>query len=232
MANKDDLLNLNNNKKNIKKPLVYGAIAFLVFIIGVLGVAIYNNSTSKQDNVVIPPQIQEQDQNQDQDTLFKEVPIEEENTTADGTLADKLLKNENEKQQPNVQQTVQKETTAAEKTENKNSVQTDVKAKEETKTKKAAVSVKKETKKTVSNKKYYIQVAALMKYKKPNQKFLNLLKKEGYNYILYNTSYVKNGQKIEVVKILVGPYDKNEAKKALRKIKSNITQNAFIYKVK
>ena len=70
--NKDDLLNIEN-KKNIKKPLVYGATAFLVFIIAILGIAIYNNTSSKQDNVVLPPQMKEETK---QETMFKEVPIE------------------------------------------------------------------------------------------------------------------------------------------------------------
>jgi len=220
MPNKDDLLNLNNNKKNIKKPLIYGAIAFLVFIIGVLGFAIYSNSTSKQDNVVIPPQIQETN---DQDTMFKEVPIEEDNTTKEKTLADKLIQNENEKPAQVEEKPVQTKPEA--KTEKPQVKEPEVKT--EVKSKPA-----KPVKKSVSAKKYYVQVAALMKYKKPNKKFLNLIKKEGYNYKLYETYYVKDGKKIEVIKILIGPFDKNQAKKELKKIKNNITQNAFIYKVK
>ena len=42
MEKNDDLLNLEqSSKKNLKKPLIYGAIAFLVFMIGVLVFAIY-----------------------------------------------------------------------------------------------------------------------------------------------------------------------------------------------
>jgi DedD protein len=219
MPNKDDLLNLNN-KKTVKKPLIYAALAFLVFIIGVLGFAIYNNTSSKQDNVVLPPQIQEVKQ----DTMFKEVPIEETNTTNDKiNLADKLIKNENKNTQ-----TSKNTKEALEKIE-KEKVKTEVIKQEP---KKEVNTVAQKNKKPLTTAKYYVQVAALMKYKKPNQKFLNLIKKEGYNYKLYETYYVKNGKKIEVIKILIGPFDKTTVNKELKKIKNSITQNAFIYKVK
>ncbi|AZV46586.1 hypothetical protein C3L23_04645 [Nautilia sp. PV-1] len=232
MANKDDLLNLNDNKKNIKKPLIYGAIAFLVFIIAILGFAIYNNTTSKQDNVVLPPQIKQEKQ---QDTMFKEVPIEEENNTAqnnnEGNLADKLIKNEKQSEEAN------KAAPAQETQKPAKSVQTNKNMQEQPVTEKAKTPVKaekpvKHVKRTVADKKYYVQVAALMKYKKPNKKFLEIIKREGYSYRLYRTYYIKNGKKIEVTKILIGPFDKNTAKKELSKIKNTITQNAFIYKVR
>ena len=88
---------------------------------------------------------------------------------------------------------------------------------------------KKETKKTVKN--YYIQVGALMKYKRPNEEFLNLIKKEGYNYRLYETTYTKNKKEIKIIKILVGPFSKEEVTKELIKVKRKISKNAFIYKI-
>ena len=101
--NRDDLLNLED-KKNIKKPLVYGAVAFLVFIIVILGFAIYNNASSKQDNVVLPPQMQEK--SKQSENMFKEVPIEnntnlqtQEENNSDESLADKLIKEEKKSQQ-------------------------------------------------------------------------------------------------------------------------------------
>jgi DedD protein len=226
--NKDDLLNMDN-KKNIKKPLVYGAIAFLVFIIAILGFAIYNNASSKQDNVVLPPQMKEETK---QDTMFKEVPIENEtnNQPKQENLTEKLLKEKPQEQTKTKNKEENRENKKQEKTTQK---QIEQPAKKTTKTQPVTQPVTQPKPKTaVSSNNYYIQVAALMKYKKPNKKFLELLKKEGYNYRLYETYYVKNGKKIEVVKILVGPFSKNEVKKELNKIKANITQNAFIYKVK
>ena len=225
MPNKDDLLNLNN-KKNFKKPLIYGAIAFLIFIIAILGFAIYNNASSKQDNVVLPPQIKEQKQ----ETMFKEVPIEESAAVNEKkeNLADKLIKEETDKEKKEAES--EQNITTVKETKNKTEETTKAVKPEIKKTQTKPVSKKQAS---VSNGKYYVQVAALMKYKRPNQKFLNLIKKEGYNYRLFETFYVKNGKKIEVVKILIGPFSsKIKAKKELKRIKQNITQNAFIYKVK
>ncbi len=235
--NKDDLLNLNDNKKNIKKPLIYGAIAFLIFIIGILGFAIYNNSTAKDDNVVLPPQVNQETKKQE-DTMFKEVPIEEDNSEENSNAnIVKNLTNENNKKenQTNVDQTINKNNIIKEnKNINKqkeavvtNTPKTNKIAKTETQ-KHKTIQTKKLTKKV----KYYIQVAALMKYKKPNKKFLKLIKKEGYNYRFYRTSYVRNGKKIEVTKILIGPFTKNSVRHELKKVKEKITQNAFIFKVK
>jgi len=229
--NKDDLLNMDN-KKNIKKPLVYGAIAFLVFIIAILGFAIYNNASSKQDNVVLPPQMKEETK---QNTMFKEVPIENETNKQpqqEEKLADKLLKEKQEQTQTKTNKDNQaKEIQEVEKHE-KTAQKPAYQPTEKTSKPQPVTQPKQKTKTAAATKNYYIQVAALIKYKKPNKKFLELLKKEGYNYRLYETYYVKNGKKIEVVKILVGPFGKNEVKKELNKIKANITQNAFIYKVK
>jgi DedD protein len=221
MANKDDLLNLNT-KKTVKKPLVYGAVAFLVFIIAILGFAIYSNSASKQENVVLPPQIQQQKQ----DTMFKEVPIEEEKKKQDtDTLADKLINNEKnateQKSEP-AEKPVENAKTQKQTEKNTASVNSADK-KVKAKTEKPAV---------LSGEKYYVQVAALMKYKKPNKKFLAIISKEGYKYRLYKTYYVKDGKKIEVTKILIGPFGKKQVREELKKIRNNITQNAFVYKVK
>jgi DedD protein len=222
--NKDNLLNIE--RKNVKKPLIYGAIAFLVFIISILGFAIYDNTSSKQDNLVLPPQMQEK--SKQSENMFKEVPIEnntnlqtQEENNSDESLADKLIKEEKKSQQSDKQSNnINK---IKPKEEKKNIEKPIAKTKElKPKEKKVKTSIKK----------YYIQVAALMKYKKPNRKFLQLLKKEGYNYKMHETYYVKNGKKIEVIKILVGPFSKSEVKKELKKIKAKITQNAFIYKVK
>jgi len=226
MSNKDDLLNLDT-KKSLKKPLIYGAVAFLIFIIAILGFAIYNNTSSKQDNnVVIPPQIQEDKK----ESMFKEVPIEETKNDNENVASKPVTKEE--KPKPEIK-----------KTEVQNNVPVK-EAKTETKPAPAPTAVKKEkvspkpkenTKQkhpVNKNAKYYIQVAALMKYKQPNKKFLNLIKKEGYQYKLYDTYYVKNGKKIPVVKILIGPFDKKNVRKELAIIKDKITENAFIFKVK
>jgi DedD protein len=222
---KDDLLNIKP-KKNIKKPLIYGAIAFLIFIIAVIVYAIYSNT--KEENVVLPPQVNTQ--SKQENTEFKEVPIED-NTT---TLSQKLIVNdETTKKTENETKNTNKD--SVNNTENKeNKLQTQVNsASSKNKTKVKSNTKQNKTTKQITKIKYYIQVAALMKYKKPNKKFLNLIKKEGFNYIYYHTYIVKNNQKIPITKILVGPFENEKiARKELQKVKEKITQNAFIFKVK
>jgi DedD protein len=224
---KDDLLNIKP-KKNIKKPLVYGAIAFLIFIIAVIAYAIYSNS--KEENVVLPPQVNTQPKEESNE--FKEVPIED-NTT---TLSQKLIKNESTEINTSVVN-IKKPEKKAVSNQEKIVPETEKKVSNQIKNnvKNNTVTVPKKTKniKKTVNGKYYIQVAALMKYKNPNKKFLELIKKEGFNYRFYHTYIVKNNQKIPITKILIGPFENEKIARAkLKIVKEKITQNAFIFKVK
>ncbi len=221
MKNKEDLLNLNNNNKNPKKILIYIAIFFLIFVIGVIVYAvIQGNSTSKnQSESVIPPQVKEE-------PLFKQIPIEKENNTSS-------IKTETN----NSQSITNKDVNVTKINESKNIEKVKQPIEIQTQnTKKISQLKPKKTKTHIVSKKieskYYIQVAALMKYTKPNKKFLELIKKYGYNYTFYTTVINRNGKKIVVHKILVGPFNsKKEAKKQLLRVKKYITQNAFIFKV-
>jgi DedD protein len=227
---KEDLLMDNGNKNNLKKPLIYGAVVFLIFIIGVIAVALFQNS--KNENQIVPvdnkpqevapkPQVQTQTQ-----TDFQPLQVEEEKPKIN---KEKLIENTEKNQTKSVKP---KETAApiakTPKTKPENVKKEAVASKPVVK----SVSKPKSTK-TVTQGKYYIQVAALLKHAKPNKKFLQIIKENGFNYTFYVTYINKNGEKIKVTKILVGPFkDKKEAKKALVKVKQKITQNAFIFKVK
>jgi len=220
---KDDLLNIKP-KRSIKKTLIYGAIAFLVFIIGIIIYAIYSNSN--QENVVIPPQVNETPK---QTNEFKEVPIEE-NTNI---LSQKLIKNNEEKNTSIENSNIKNSPNVINKNEN-SVIKNKPEEKKEIKNTKEVIKIKTSniSKKNI-NTKFYIQVAALIKYKKPDKKFLNLIKKEGFNYKIYKTYITKNGKKIPITKILIGPYESEiKARKTLKKVKEKITQNAFIFKVK
>jgi DedD protein len=222
---KDDLLNIKP-KKNIKKPLIYGATAFLIFIIAVIAYAIYSNS--KEENVVIPPQVNETPKEKTSNTKFKEVPIIEDDTI---TLGQKLINSEKNTKEEN--KTTQKKPIENKETEivNKPPLKPVKPVKKVAKVENKKPKINKSKK--VSKIKYYIQVAALMKYKKSNKKFLNLIKKERFNYITYHTYILKNNQKIPITKILIGPFDSESVARAkLKIVKEKITQNAFIFKVK
>ena len=215
MENKEDLLNLNN-KKNPKKILIYVAAAFLVFVIGVIIFALVGGNSNKKENTIIPPQVKEE-------PLFKEIPIENE------TKKEPQVKEVKKNQENNITIKPQIQTTPAKPLKNEKLIE---KKEVEKPKKEIKKEIKKQKeKKVISKTEYYVQVAALMKYTKPNKKFLALLKKYGYNYIIYPVVINKNGKKIKINKLLVGPFSKEKARKELIKIKKYITQNAFIFKV-
>ncbi|WP_457562875.1 SPOR domain-containing protein [Caminibacter pacificus] len=250
----DDLLNINP-KKDMKKPLIYAAIGFLIFIIIVIAVAIFQNMSSGKNNEILPPQPKTEKEIKPQEE-FKPLPIETANeNTANQNANQNENQNVNENTQNNANTNTNAQTPAATQTNTtQNNTQTqkpkpqitqepvkNVKPQaKEQKTQKITKKPVKVTKPAVTTKpkkvaygKYYVQVAALLRNAKPNKKFLALLKKYGFNYKYIHTYIVKNGEKIKVTKILVGPYKtRSDAKRALAKIKREVTQNAFIYKAK
>ena len=253
----DDLLNLKP-KKDLKKPLIYGAIAFLIFIIIVILVAIFQNSSSKNNNEILPPETQ----NEIERSTFHPLSVIEENSSNESIKNTENNKSNNESNINNLIIKQDKKQDKNAKVENNSSenivLQSTNNAKNQNiikQTKPKIKQVKNEQKNlknhskkiTVSklnnknlhmNKKinkgnYYIQVAALVKNTKPNPKFLKIIKKAGFNYKFYHTIIIRNGNKIKVTKILVGPFrNRSEAKRALIKVKEKITQNAYIFKVK
>jgi len=217
----DDLLNIgnNDNKKNLRKILIYASIGFLIFVIAIIAVALYQNNASKEENAILPPQVNEQNTQ-----LFKEVPIEKSETKSEIKEANNnnLIKSEAE-------QKIQNTATEKNVTSTVKNIATPVE------TPKKNIEIKQESKKheKVFKTKYYIQVAALLKNSKPNKKFLNLINKYGYKYTFYTTYVKKDNRKIKVVKVLVGPFkNRQEAHNNLIKIKKYITSNAFIFKVR
>jgi len=222
---KDDLL--MEPKKNLKKPLIYGAIIFLIFVIAVIVFAIFQNTTSSKKNEIIPPEPKKKNMQ----SQFKPLIVEENNTVKPPI---EVAEKEPENTQAPAPQS-QPKPVAVEKTPQPQQIQP-VTVQQPVSVQKPVVTpknLKPAPKKSVSKGKYYIQVAALLRYSKPNRHFLELIKKTGFNYKLYHTYIIKNGEKIKVTKILVGPFaTKQEAKEALRKVKAQISQTAFIFKVK
>jgi len=221
--NNDDLLNIDNkDKKNLRQILIYVAVGFLIFVIVIIAIALYQNSSSKEENAILPPQINEQ-----KTKLFKEVPIEKNEVKSEKIKKEtnnsmNLIKPKCEQKIPN---------TVLEKNVTSKNVALTMKTVEKEKVE-IKQKPKKHQQKKVFKTKYYIQVAALLKHSKPSKNFLQLIKKYGYKYTFYTTYIKKNKEKIKVTKILIGPFkNKKEALNNLSKIKKYITSNAFIYKV-
>lgn len=81
-------------------------------------------------------------------------------------------------------------------------------------------NIKKEQ--TSNGETYYVQVGAFSN--KPNDEFISIIKKNGYNYKIVGG---QNGSS----KILIGPYDgKEKANAALAKIRDRINKSAFLVK--
>jgi len=87
--------------------------------------------------------------------------------------------------------------------------------------------VVKHTKKSRVIRNYYIQVAAVTRGN-PSKKFLKLITKNGFKYKIVAVEI--KGKKIK--RVMVGAFSRYEARKALAKVRKNITASAFIKKVK
>jgi DedD protein len=230
----DDILsNESEYKKDLKKPLIYGAVGFLAFIIIVIAVAIFQNNTSKEENEIVPPAEKNMPLKQET-TQFKPLDIEEAPQDIEEKVTQKLAApKENETIKPVQPKTEQESKDVAKKPELPQEIKL-VETKKEIQPQKPIIKKEiKPTVKVIEKGKYYIQVAALLKNAAPNKRFLQLIEKQGFHYELYHTYIIKNSQKIKVTKILIGPFNsKKEAKKLLPKIKRTISQTAFIFKVK
>ncbi len=229
----DDLLNNSDDfiegKKNLKKPLIYGAIGFLVFVIGVIVFALFQNSSSKK-NEIVPPEPKKKKITIE--SQFKPLMIEENETQQKPVVETK--QNKPQEQVNEIKPQIMQEPQIQEEVKVQKPIQKpEVKPIEKESIKKEPIKESKEEIKKASKGKYYIQVAALLRHSKPDKRFLEHIKKEGFEYKLYHTYIVKNNEKIKVTKILVGPFaTKKEAKDALKKVKATISKTAFIFKVK
>ncbi len=213
---KEDLLNLGNNK-NPKKVIIYIAVAFLIFVVGVIAFALFSGNAQKENNV-IPPQ---------DTSLFKEIPVE---VNTENNISEHLQLKEDSTNKP------AKSAAKEAKSNNEKLKPTNEKVKATPQKLKSANAEKKIEAKSSNllnkDKKYYIQVAAFIKYSAPNKKLIEKIKKYGFNYKIYTVTINKNGKKLKVHKLLIGPFDKKEIKKELIKVKKYINKNAFIFKVK
>ena len=222
--NKEDLLNINpNNKKDFKKILIYGVIVFLIFVIGVISFAIYKNMHPSKEESILPPQVK-------QEPVFKKLPIEKNSSENTNENVEINTSEQTKKVENSNLQNIKKELMNNSKNNSSENVE---KIKPKTNLVVKTIPKKTEIKKVQKiEKKYYIQVAALLKYKKPNKKFLNLIEKYGYKYKFYTVYIHKGNKKIRVTKVLIGPFSKKEAKENLAKVKKYITQNAYIFRIK
>lgn len=204
----DIILNKGNAAGGNKKVILAVATLGVILIIVVM---LMNTLTSNEQNNLPKPvplpkpqtissQIVEEAVNE---PLFEEVEVLEEDVVDNASLdaiAQKLK--EESLQEKVVPKVIEK------KVEPKKIVTTPIKPK------KTVVPSK--------GKNYYVQVGSFSKYK-PNKKFLNSIEDRGYTYRFFKVN--------SLTKVLVGPFNnEQEARGALRNIRTNIEAGAFLTK--
>ena len=214
----DIVLNKTNSSGSNKKLILAIATFGVVLIIVVMLMNSMNSSsTNNLPQAVLPPKPQKEalKETQQDEPLFEDVKVIEDDASSDADL-DKIA------------QKLKQESTQDEKIQTENS-----------RIKPAPVvkkSVKKNTKKVTQKTKkkqiahkatpsgnYYIQVGSFSKYK-PNKKFLNSIKKLGFNYRFHKVGTLN--------KVLVGPFKtRKEAERAKRVVRVKIESGAFVVKL-
>jgi len=246
MEEKNDVIgNIGNDEHNLKRYLIIGGLIFVIFVIGIV-IAKFAFGTSNKDNtqVILPPEPTTKAQKTDTD-LFNSIPIEQNNNqkTQQPIKKEKKVEeikntqNEFKKPQPEKIETPTKVTTTpqtkdiAQPKETPTIETINIKpkqvAKKEVTPKKVTPKKTKTTKSPKIARHYYIQVAAVTRGE-VSKSFLRLIKQNGFNYKIEIIDI--KGRKIK--RVLVGPFSKNEAKKALPKVRKEIMAQAFIKRLK
>lgn len=211
----------NNNKKII---LAVATLGVILIVVVMLMNSLTSNGTENLPQTPIPPKAKAS-KNIQEEALFEEVEVLEENTNNDNLSAIAArLKEES-------QEEAEKETLVVEKSQKEKVVQVQKTIVEEPKTVIAAKVSPKEavttTSSSTSEATYYIQVGSFSKYA-PNKKFLKSITDLGYTYKFHKI--VKSAKTLN--KVLVGPFKtSNEAKNARRVLRAKVEPGAFLTKL-
>jgi len=227
---KNDLMKniANDSSNNMRKYLILGGGAFILFVVGIVAAKFIFSSPKKENtSVILPPDITKNEPAKKNPVLFNDIPIENDNNQANNTNAtfEKPKIKQQSQTQPQQTATNNTDTTLVEKKPEVQKVQV---PKEEIKTpKKTQPVIKKQTVKTNIAKNYYLQVAAVTRGN-PAPKFLKLITKNGFKYKIVTV----NIKGMKVKRVLVGPFTYKEVKKVLPKVRQKISSSAFIKRLK
>ncbi|BCD61930.1 DedD protein [Nitratiruptor sp. YY08-26] len=236
----DDIVLEKYEKKNkIKRYLLISGSLLLIFLI-VLSIVkmISDSSSAPQESLVETQEVPTQQEQLSEPSNMQEVPIIEEDTIKKeeseiSQVINEVMKKEKEIAATNQNEPPQRKIIPSHPVEKKVQTKPVVKPKKVAKeTKKALTKTPpKHTKKTqqvVKTGSYYIQVGAFLKYY-PDKAFLKKIKKAGFNYIIKEV--ISNGKKIR--RVYIGPFQsRKEASKYLGKVRSKISKNAFITRIR
>jgi len=208
----DIILNKGGSTANNKKIiLAVATLGVILIIVVMLMNTLTSNGTDNLPQAVLPPEPQISSSVAQEEPLFEEVEVVQEDTGYNDNL-------------DNIAQKLKQES-LAETQEVVKPVAKPVQKKAEKVIPKEIV--KKEAPKASSAQAYYIQVGSFSKYA-PNKKFLKSITDRGYTYKYHKT--MRNGKTLN--KVLIGPfYSEKEAKAARINIRSNIEAGAFLIKL-
>jgi DedD protein len=206
----DIVLNKNGSSSSNKKIiLAVATLGIILIVVVMLMNSLNSQGTDNLPQAVLPPepQAQESIQKADEEPLFEDVEVIQDNTSTDEDL-DKIA------------QKLKQESTQAQKT---------LTAPKKIIAKKVVAKKKQAAPKpqALSSIKYYIQVGSFSKYE-PNKKFLKSITDLGYKYTYHK---VKVNTKT-LNKVLIGPFKtQKEANDAKRVIRAKIEPGAFLVKL-
>jgi len=214
----DIILNKGNSTTSSKKVVL--AVATLGVILIIVIMLMNTLSSNGEDNLpqaVLPPEPKAIPSQVNDEPLFEEVEVIQEDSKNNDSLNEiaQKLKEESLKELNNPEVIAQPvEKVVHKKTTPKKVVKTVVKQ-----------NIKKPA---VKNPKiYYIQVGSFSKYA-PNKKFLDSVLSKGYEYRYHKVT----ANSKTLTKVLVGPfYTEKEARKALIVIRSDIEAGAFLTRI-
>jgi DedD protein len=238
MEEKNDLVQdlAQESGKNLRQYLLLGGGVFVLFVVGIVIAKFVFSSNNNDTEVILPPEIKVDVKKQDTE-LFNNLPVqtnEEKSFKKPVVISEEKQKEEKTKQpsQPSPQvQSSEKKQTKVESV----SIKKDEPKQKETKQQEIKIqqpkqpqSTQQEVKKSKISKQYYIQVAAITRTQ-PSKKFLELIRKNGFEYKVQEVE-VKG---VKVKRILVGGFATlKEVKDVLPKVKNKISSSAFIKKLK
>ncbi len=205
----DIILNKStNNNSNKKIVLAVATLGVILIVVVMLMNSLSSNGTNNLPQAVLPQEPQIQIVQEQEEPLFEEVVVIEEQISSDEDLA-------------LIAQKLKAESLA----EVSNKVveyQAPIVKQEKKIVTKPIVAKKIPTLKTATGS-YYIQVGSFSKYK-PNKKFLDSITRLGYMYKFHKISNLN--------KVLVGPFSSSsKAKNARRILRSKVEPGSFLVKL-
>ena len=247
MEEKNDLVQdlAQESGKNLRQYLLLGGGVFVLFVVGIVIAKFVFSSNNNDTEVILPPEIKVDVKKQDTE-LFNNLPVqtnEEKSFKKPVVISEEKQKEEKTKQpsqpSPQVQSSEKKQTKVEsvsikkDEPKQKETKQQEIKIQQpkqpkQLKQPKQPQSTQQEVKKSKISKQYYIQVAAITRTQ-PSKKFLELIRKNGFEYKVQEVE-VKG---VKVKRILVGGFATlKEVKDVLPKVKNKISSSAFIKKLK